>query len=128
MIDIPERHIGQVTSDPAAETEMALLAQAAGFEIIDAKEGSAADADVLITGEGFSETAGKLGAMTSVRARLEVKAVDRKTGRVLATGRHTAVVVGSTEQIAGKSALEEAGAELAERVLPKLVLAKAEAK
>jgi len=125
MITIEERHIGQPTIDPAAETEVAFLAEAAGFEIVDAKEGVKGAADVLITGEGFSETAGQIGSLVSVRARVEIKAVDRETGKVLSTDRQTTVVVDATEQIAGKSALQEAAAQIAERMLPKLA-AKAE--
>ena len=40
---------------------------------------------------------------------------------MLATDRQTAVVVDLTEQIAGKAALQKAAAEIAERMLPKLV-------
>ena len=38
----------------------------------------------------------------------------------LVADRQTVVLVGASEQIAGKSALQEAGAALAERALPKL--------
>ena len=44
-----------------------------------------------------------------------------KTDKVIATDRQTAVVVDLTEQIAGKAALQRAAAEIAERLLPKLV-------
>ena len=57
----------------------------------------------------------------SVRARVEVKAVDRKTGRVLAADRQTVRAVDLSEQVAGKAALQEAAADIAERLLPKLV-------
>ena len=72
-------------------------------------------------GEGFSEFAMRHGNLVSVKARLEVKAVDRQTDKVIAMDRQTAVVVDLTEQIAGKSALQKAAAEIAERLLPKLV-------
>ena len=75
---------------------------------------------VLIQGEGFSEFAMRRGNMVSVKARLEVKAIDRATDRVIATDRQTAVVVDLTEEVAGKAALQEAAAQIAERLLPKL--------
>jgi len=120
MIQVTEKHIGQPAVDPAAQTEIMRFAKAAGFELIDAEEGAKSKADVLITGEGFSEIAGKVGNLISVRARVELKAVDRKTGKVLAVDRQTTLVVDVSEQIAGKTALQQAGGELAERLLAKL--------
>jgi TolB-like protein len=107
--------------DPAAETEIMLYCKELGFEVIEPKVGNKQEADVLLTGEGFSEFASRQGGLISVKARLEMKAVDRKSGRVLAVDRQTAVVVDLTEQIAGKSALQEAAAEILERLLPKIV-------
>ena len=119
-VKIGERHIGAPAVDPAAETEVVRLAEAVGFEVIDPSVGATDRADVAITGEAFSEVAGRVGGLVSVKARVEVKAVDRKTGKVLASDRQTAVVVDLAEQIAGKAALEQAAGTLAERVLPKL--------
>ncbi len=120
-VRIDERHVGQVTIDPAAETEFTLMGRETGFEVVDPKAGSPKDATILIQGEGFSEFAMRRGNMVSVKARLEVKAIDRATDRILATDRQTTVVVDLTEEIAGKSALQEAAAQIAERMLPKLV-------
>jgi TolB-like protein len=120
-IEIPEHHLGQITSDPAAETELALICTELGFKVIDAKANQA-DADILIVGEGFSEFASRHGALTSVKARLEVKALDRKTGQLLAAERQTTIAVDLAEQIAAKSALQESAAKIAERLLP--ILAK----
>ncbi|OGV67522.1 MAG: hypothetical protein A2283_02785, partial [Lentisphaerae bacterium RIFOXYA12_FULL_48_11] len=120
MITAHERHVGQATIDPAAETELSLFCKEAGFEVIDSKAGDK-KADLLIQGEGFSEFAMRRGNLVSVKARLEVKAVDRSTDKVIAIDRQTAVVVDLTEQIAGKAALQEAAAQIAERMLPKLV-------
>ena len=89
--------------------------------MIDLKQGSKKDVDVTITGEAFSEFATRIGNLTSVRARLEVKAIDQKSGAVVAIDRQTSVAVGLTEQIAAKNALQEAGAAVAARLLPKVV-------
>ena len=121
IITMEERHVGQATIDPAAETELTLLCKATGFEVLDPGMGSAKQADVIIKGEGFSEFALRRGNLVSVKARLEVTATDRATGKIIATDRQTAVIVDLTEQIAGKAALQKAAAEIAERLLPKLV-------
>jgi TolB-like protein len=121
LIKVTERHVGARTIDPAAETELTLFAHESGFEAIDPSAGKKRQAEILITGEGMSEFAARHGNLISVKARLEVKAVDPNTGRVVAIERHTAVAVDLTEQLAGKAALQEASAAIAERLLPKLV-------
>jgi hypothetical protein len=123
-VSISERHVGVATIDPAAQTEVGRFSKETGFELVDVEEGNKGKADILITGEGISETAGRLGSLVSVRARVEIKAVDRKTGKVLAVDRQTALVVDLSEQVAGKQALQDAAGLLAERMLPKLVKAR----
>lgn len=144
-IKVQERHVGPQTIDPAVETELGYLCKETGFEVLANRQKDQAGvavtavpgavivgegtrkveanipADIMISGEGFSETAGRVGNMFSVRARIEVKAVERETGKVLAVDRQTAVVVDLSEQIAGKAALQQAAAELADRLIPKLV-------
>lgn len=120
-VTIDERHVGRMPMDPAAEIEFIHMSQATGFGVIDAKAPDAAYADILIQGEGFSEFATRRGNMVSVKARLEVRAVDRQTGRVLWADRYNTVAVDLAEEIAGKAALQEAAAQIAERILPKLV-------
>jgi hypothetical protein len=120
-IDVTERHVGQVAVDPAAETELALFCTEVGFDVYDPEQSDGRKAEILLIGEGFSEFAARHGNLISVKARLEVKAVEAETGRVIATDRQTSVEVDLTEQIAGKAALQEAAAEIAERLLPKIV-------
>ena len=118
-IRVTERHVGQATIDPAAQTELTLFCKDTGFKVVE--EGGEVKADVLIEGEGFSEFGLRRGNLVSVKARVEVKAVDRKTGEVLAVDREMGVEVDLTEQIAGKKGLQAAAARIAERLLPKLV-------
>ncbi len=122
IIDIPERHIGQITIDPAAETEITMLCRETGFNVIDSKSGNNTKADIILQGEGFSEFAMRRKNIVSVKARLEIKAVDRSTGQVIATDRCTNVAIDLSEQVAGKKALQEAAGIIAERLLPKLVV------
>ncbi|PAY18987.1 hypothetical protein CKO51_13610 [Rhodopirellula sp. SM50] len=119
-IDVRERHVGQTTIDPAAETELALYSTEVGFEVLEVREGKQNDADVLLIGEAISEFAARHGDLVSVKARLEVKAVDQTSGKVIAIDREVAIGVDLTEQIAGKSALQNAAANIASRLLPKL--------
>lgn len=125
-IQVEERHVGQAVIDPAAETELMLLATETGFEVVDAEASPARKAQVQVKGEAFSEFSTRQGNLISVRARVEVKAVDSATGKVLAADRQTAVAVDLAEQIAGKTALQQAAAAIAERLLPKLVDSAAE--
>jgi TolB-like protein len=120
-VQVRERHVGHPTIDPAAQTEVSRYCKETGFEVLDPEDGVRSRADVFLTGEGMSEFAMRLGNLVSVKARVELKAVDRQTGKVLAADRQTVVVVDVTEQVAGKTALQEAAARLAERVLPQIV-------
>ena len=118
---VTERHVAQLTIDPAAQTELEWFAKESDFPVVDATLADKSSADILLIGEGFSEFGGRLGNLTSVKARLEVKAIDRRSGRVVAIDRQTTVALDLTEQIAGKTALQEAAAKIAERMLPKLL-------
>ena len=120
FVKIKERHIGMATIDPAAQTEVEKFAAEVGFPVIDAKAGNKGQAAIYIAGEGFSEFASRRDNLVAVKARVEIKAIDRKTGKVIASDRQTALAVDLTEQIAGKTALQQAAAILAERILPKL--------
>ncbi len=120
-VRVAERHVGRPAVDPAAQTELIAFLKGTGFEVVDAEEGNQGQADLLLQGEAFSETAGRTGDIVTAKARVEVKAVDRKTGKVVAVERQTAVAADLAEQSAGKAALEEAAAAIAERLLPKLV-------
>jgi hypothetical protein len=121
MVQIREQHVGAAPIDPAAQTEIMRFCKETGFTVIDPELGLRSKADILLLGEAQSETATRTGNLVSVKARVELRAVDRSTDKVLAVDRQTTIVVDLTEQIAGKSALEEAAAIIAERMLPKLV-------
>jgi hypothetical protein len=138
---IIEWHVGQPTHDPAAQTEITYLLRKVGAQVVDADklqiadwakeflketntplpEKAAADVDVLIVGEGFSEYAGRQGNLLSVKGRVEMKAVDTKTRKILAISAKTVTAVDLAEHIAGKTALQKAAGEAAVEMLPEMV-------
>lgn len=119
-ITVSERHVGNSTLDPAAETELVAICKELGFDVIDSS-GKSSDADILLSGEGFSQFASRHGNLVSVKARVELKALNPESGQVIAVDRQTSVAVDLAEQIAGKAALQDAATSLAARLLPKLV-------
>lgn len=119
-IDVTERHVGQPSVDPAAATELASLLTDLGFTVIDRQAGTKSDADVLLVGEGLSQHAAKNGNLTSVKARVELKAVERTTGRLIASDRQVSIAVDSAELIAAKTALQDSASSLAARIIPRL--------
>lgn len=120
-VSIDEQHMRRRVIDPAAETEFLVFGAETGFPVIDNDPRFEEYVDVMILGEGFTEVSYRNGRALGVTARLEVKAVSRTTGRVLAVDRQTSVVVAGTELIGSKNALAKASAAIAMRMLPKLV-------
>jgi hypothetical protein len=118
-ISFTEQHLNHPVIDPAVETEVKLTLQQLGFEIVDPKS-STKSADLSVTGEAFSEAAGRRGNLISCRARVELKAVRNADGKLLLTDRQTDVGVDLAENIAAKSALENAARKLIDRLAPKL--------
>jgi hypothetical protein len=126
-IVIPERHINRPVVDPAAETEIKQVFQKVGFNVIDVrgkckefKDPYIKDVDIMITGEGFSEFGTRIGGLVSCLARLEVQAIERKSHKIITSERTTRRAVDLSEAIAGKTALQAAGHELAIKIIEKI--------
>lgn len=77
-------------------------------------------ADVLILGQGISERASTRSGIQSCKARLELKAIDIKTGEVLLSKSTYGAGLDVAEHIAGKRALQAAGRQMAIDLLPAL--------
>lgn len=118
-VSIAERHFGAQVIDPAAQTELEVILQKAGFTVVDSK--SDKKPDVQIDGEAFSAFGTRHGNLISCRSRIELKARDRATGKIIAVDRQTSVAVDIAEQSAAKAALENAADTLAARLVPALV-------
>lgn len=118
-VSIPEQHIGRPIVDPAAQTEMKLVLQEVGFTVLDSAE-TAKRPDVQITGEAFSEMGMRKGNLVSGLARVEIKAVNVKSGDLIAVDRQRGVAVDLGENVAAKEALQNAGWDIIVRLIPKI--------
>ncbi|MCA9402882.1 MAG: curli assembly protein CsgG [Candidatus Omnitrophica bacterium] len=119
-VNIPEQHMNRTVPDPAAQTEISLALQQLGFPLLDPATAKK-DPDITITGEAFSEYAVQNGNLITCKARVEVKAVEKKSGEIIAIDRETALAVDVSESIAGKLAIENATRKLVKRIVPKMV-------
>lgn len=117
-VKIAEQHFGQHVIDPAAQTELSLILQQCGFTLAD--DHSTNQPAIEITGEAFSEFGMRKGNLQSCRARIEIKARDVASGKIISVDRQTSVAVDLAEHVAAKTALQNDADVLAERLLPKL--------
>lgn len=137
MVVIPEIHIAQNrVIDPAAETEIVKKFIDSNFKVIDSEyakmmksDASSANtilrekqtladyaakkgAEVLVYGEAISEFGANLGQFEGCRARVELKAVNTKTGEIILSDSKYAGATDIAETIAGKKAIQEAAKKL----------------
>ena len=119
-VSLRENHANQATTDPAAETEITLILSQVGFPVID-QDSSNQKADIEITGEALSERGIRRGELISCRARVELKAVERSSGKIIAIDRETQAAADTSEQIAGKTAIQKATQSLALRLVPRII-------
>ncbi len=102
------------------ERQMQSLRQESRFLLVDNDPAVAAalgrefEADIVITGEAFSEFSKQINGMTSCRARVEAKAIEVSTGRIVAADGLHASAADVSEVIAGKTALRKAGGKVAD--------------
>lgn len=119
MVAITERDYSQPSIDPAAQTEITMELQQLGFQIIEPDQNHK-KADILITGEAYSELGGRHGNLVSGRGRIELKATHTSTNELILMDHETQIAVDFGDRTAGKEALEKAAKKLVERLLPKL--------
>jgi hypothetical protein len=118
-VNITERDYTQPTIDPAAQTEIMKTLEQLGYTIIDASNVNK-KADILISGEAFSEFGARRGNLVSSLGRIELKVTRTSNGDLLWTDRETRVAVDLGSRTAGKEALQKSAQILLERIVPKL--------
>ncbi|MEM0965293.1 MAG: CsgG/HfaB family protein [Verrucomicrobiota bacterium] len=116
---IPEEHIGRRIPDPAAQTELIRLLKASGFTVL--SDQSKNEADVLITGEAFSEFGMRFRNLLSCTARVEIQVTDPKTGEIILADARNGVALDIAENVAGKTALQNGATLLTPEVVKALV-------
>jgi curli biogenesis system outer membrane secretion channel CsgG len=138
MVVIPELHISQKIPDPAGETEIIKKLVALKFNVVDqtqiaairdsqevsnAKNNSQAakalamrfGADIIIIGEAFSQLATRnANGLLSTRARLEARAIQTDTAKIIAADGKLGSGLDIAEFISAKTALKNAGSEWAD--------------
>lgn len=119
-IAIEEASLGRDMIDPAAQTEIAYILHSLGFPIIDPAT-SNVRAEVEITGAAFSEFGMRKGNLVSSQGRVEVTAVNVKTGEVVNVGRDVAVAVDLSREMAGKAAIAKAAKKISKPLVRDLV-------
>jgi len=139
---INEEHLGAVSFDPAAETEVMYWLTKLSFPLVDmssqrlqmrqwAKEYYEAtsydipdlipeDVGVLVIGEALSEPAGQFGPLFATRYRVEARALDRNTGDIIAVARRSGTYSDASPMLAGKNGIQKAAAGIAYEIIPKL--------
>ncbi len=145
MVVVPEWHLTRLVVDPAGETSivrtlldaeyrvvdqtqsMALRTPEKVEEILRAPTGPAArtamakyGADILIIGEAFSESAGNVRGARSCRAHLEATAILRDSAEIIAKEDGNGSGADITELVAAKTALSEAGKDVAAKLLQRI--------
>jgi len=136
---INETYGGETASDAACKTELLYVLKAAGFEVYESEPRAARHwaksffedkkstlpetvrGDVVIIGKAVAEFAARRGELVSSKGRVELRAVSRESGRVLAAARTTKTAVELSVGSAGRKALQEATADVAPDFLFRLV-------
>ena len=136
MIIIPEQHLRRQIPDPAAETEIIRQFAKERFYVVDQNQGkqiryndetlaaargdleaAAAigrkyGAEVIITGEAFSEYVSREKGMVLCSARVEIRAIKTDTAQILYADAKDTSALAVSENIAAKRALQKAASLL----------------
>lgn len=139
-IRIYEEFGGRAAADSVAETEMISILTGCGFEVIQPEEelspgrvktylenstagipGLKDRVEILLIGEAFSETTDHTHPLFSSKGRVEIRAIEVSSGRILAVARKTASGVDLLERTSAVNALEKATIEVAAILIPEIM-------
>ncbi len=137
MVVIPETHLRTPIPDPAGETEIIKNLVDNGYRVVDQKQiasirnsekvkkmaqgdtaaamelGEQFDADIIITGEAFSQLQSvnvqNVNGLVSCGARVEYRIIKVDNGEIITAGSANAAAIGMSEAIAAKESLRKAG-------------------
>ena len=112
-VRIPEQHLSRAVPDPAVQTEIEYTLRQLGAVVVTKEQ----DADVVVSGEAFSERAAQVSGLVSCRARCEINLTRTKSPGEKSVNRITTGAVDLAENTAAKLALQEAGARLADWIV-----------
>lgn len=112
-VNIPEQHLSRVVPDPAVKTEIELTFQKLGIPVATTD----AEADIVISGEAFSERAIQIGSLISCRARCEITVTRKANAGTKKVNRITTGAADIAENTAAKLALQDAGKQLADWIV-----------
>lgn len=117
---INEEHVSQHPRviDPPVDTELRMMLVNCGFTVIDMAEitKGKGNVEVTIKGEAISEFAARIGNLVSCSSRVEVRLVNTD-GKTLLADRVTGRAADLSEQIAAKTALQNAAHQMGLKIL-----------
>ena len=139
-VEIYDEYIGVSDIDSAAKREIIFILRECGFVVVQQSrevlsawarsylEDSSIElpqhlerVDVILVGEAFSEFAARTGSLVSSKARVELRAIDISSGRILASSRKTETAVDLSERIAARTALQNATLDVAFKLIPEML-------
>jgi hypothetical protein len=118
LLTVQETTRGELKRNFTVENELGYVLQKAGFSVVDEKSDRKPDLEIIgHTSGGWSAKKGNLFPCHTI---IEVKVLERSTGRILAFDRQESVALDISRDAAAKMAQEKAADELAGRLLPLL--------
>lgn len=119
-VRVGERSMSSDIPAPSASTTIQSVLLELGASTIDPLNATSR-AEIEFTGEAFSEFGLRKGNLVSSKGRIELRAVESSTGKVLAASSESAVAVDLGAEFSGKKAVEAATRQAMRKVLPVLI-------
>lgn len=124
-VNVSESHVNRPVADLAVQAEIMNLLNSIGANVVpDNGLDSPEKADVLISGNAFSEYSGTTKNLISAKGSAELKAIDVQNGKVLAIGRNSTTAADLSENTAARTARERAASNALSTLLPEAVKAR----